>query len=720
MYLFGRAAVPASDWTHWRGPERNGTSSQEGLVSSWSVEGENLIWRADFVGRSTPVVLNGRVCANGRTGEGILRQEMVACFDAETGEKLWERRFNVYHSSVPWTRVGWANLAADAETGHLYVQGVGGLFFCLDSTDGSVVWQRKLIEEFGFMEGYGGRTQTPFVDGDRVIVTFSNTSWGAESRPLHRFRAFDKRTGELLWVSAPAPSQADKNTQSTPNVMVVDGRRLIVAGNGGGGIYAVEAATGEPVWGFQLSKRGINTSVVVDGSTVFASHSEENLDEGTMGRVVAIDGRGSGDVTATHELWRAPIGVGFSSPALAEDTLFVVDNSANLHALDARTGTESWELDLGRVGKASPVLADGKLFVTEVNGRFVIVEPGESEGKILDLEEIRTPEGRPPEIYGSAAIAYGRIYFTTEEGLYCLGDESAPFKAAASRSFWPAEEQTTGSSQPARLRVVPAEALIRAGESVQFRVLAFDGKGRLIGEQRAEWSLEGLSGEIDSGGRFAAAERGSQAGEVVAKVGELTANGRLRVLAPLPIVEDFEGTEPGSRPGYFMAYLSRFSVEQQEGNRVLAKGPSPVKINRHITFFGHPEESDYTIEADLKGTRTGRKVPDMGLINSGYTLELLGGHQRLQVRSWQSGLRMMREIDFPWEPEIWYQMKLRVAEDGEKAFVHGKVWKRGEEEPSDWSIVAEDPLPIDRGSPGLSAYSPTPVYFDNLKVTENR
>jgi outer membrane protein assembly factor BamB len=156
MYLFGRAAVPASDWTHWRGPERNGTSSQEGLVSSWSVEGENLIWRADFVGRSTPVVLNGRVCANGRTGEGILRQEMVACFDAETGEKLWERRFNVYHSSVPWTRVGWANLAADAETGHLYVQGVGGLFFCLDSTDGSVVWKRKLIEEFGFMEGYGG------------------------------------------------------------------------------------------------------------------------------------------------------------------------------------------------------------------------------------------------------------------------------------------------------------------------------------------------------------------------------------------------------------------------------------------------------------------------------------------------------------------------------------------------------------------------------------
>ncbi|MCZ6726736.1 MAG: PQQ-binding-like beta-propeller repeat protein, partial [Acidobacteria bacterium] len=171
--LMVAGSLQASDWGHWRGPGRNGVSPETGLIDGWSTAGENLLWRVDFTGRSTPVVLGDRVCANGRTGEGELRQEMVACFDAETGEQLWERRFNVYHTSVPWTRVGWAHVTADAGTGYLYAQGVAGVFLCLDSATGEVIWSRRLIEEFGFMEGYGGRTQTPFVDGDKIIVTFS-------------------------------------------------------------------------------------------------------------------------------------------------------------------------------------------------------------------------------------------------------------------------------------------------------------------------------------------------------------------------------------------------------------------------------------------------------------------------------------------------------------------------------------------------------------------
>ena len=94
----------AGDWTHWRGPARNGTSPETGLIESWSPEGDNLLWRVDFTGRSTPLVLGDRVCANGRVGEGIHRQEVVACFDTDTGEQLWQRRFNVYHTTVPWTR----------------------------------------------------------------------------------------------------------------------------------------------------------------------------------------------------------------------------------------------------------------------------------------------------------------------------------------------------------------------------------------------------------------------------------------------------------------------------------------------------------------------------------------------------------------------------------------------------------------------------------------
>ncbi len=715
-------ATPASagEWAHWRGPQRNGTSPETGLIAGWSQAGENLIWRVDFVGRSTPVVTRGRVCANGRVGEDSQRQEMMACFDAETGAKLWERRWNVYHTSVPWNRVGWPSPVADPETGYVYVQGVGGLFFCFDSADGRIVWSRSFVDEFGFMEGYGGRTQTPLVDGERLIVTFSNTSWGGERTPLHRYRAFDKLTGALLWVSTPAPTQADKNTQSTPNLMWVDGRRLVVAGNGGGGIYAVEASTGEPVWGFRLSQRGINTSVVVDGTKVYASHSEENVDEGTMGRVVAIDGTGSGDVTASHELWRSPVSAGFASPALAGGRLYVIDNSANLHALDAATGDSAWELNLGRVGKGSPVVADGKLYATEVNGRFLIVEPGAESGRLLDLEEIRLEgENRFAEIYSSPAIAYGRIYFATEEGLYCLGDKSKPFGVSSDPQPAAPESPPPAGTPPARIRVVPAEVILRPGESTGFTVQAFDAKGRPLGPLTADWSLDGLAGMVSADGVLTAAA-GSRQGLVVATAGELSAAGRVRVLQPLPLAEDFETTAAGAVPGYFMAYLMAWKVDEIDGNKVLVKGPAARKIDRHITFIGHPELAGYTIEADLRGSRTGRRMPDMGLINSGYTMELMGNHQQLQVRSWQSELRMMREIDFPWQPDVWYRMKLRVDAAGERAVIRGKVWPKDGEEPADWSIVVEDLLPIHQGAPGLSGYSPTDIHFDNLHVYGNQ
>ena len=717
----GAASTHNSDWANWRGPWRTGVSAETGLISTWSRDGDNLLWRVPWTGRSTPVVVDGRICANGRVGEDIRRQEIVACFDVATGEKLWEHRFNVFHTSVPWTRVGWAHLTADSETGYVYAQGVGGIFLCLDSATGEIVWQRRLIEEFGFMEGYGGRTQTPFIDGDKIIVTFSNTSWGPEGKPLHRFRAFDKRTGELLWVSQPAPSQADKNTQSTPNLLVVDGRRLIVAGNGGGGIYAVEAETGEPVWGFQLSKRGINSSVVVDGTRVFVSHSEENIDEITMGRVVAIDGTGSGDVTATHEIWRSPISAGFTTAALHDGVLYVIDNSANLHALNADTGEELWELNVGRVGKGSPVWADGKLYLTEVNGRVVIVDAGKDEGRILDVEEITMPDGRAAEIYGSVAIADGRIFFTTEEGLYAIGDPEAASPAPeTAEALAMSATEVPSPGAPAKLRVMPAEVLLRPDESADFRAMAFDAAGTPIGEQAATWSLAGLSGSIDANGVYTPDPgAASITGMVVAKVGDWEAKGRVRVIRYLPFEEDFESIEAGSRPSYMMAYLAVWAVDDLDGNKVMAKGPSPIKIHRHITFLGHPDDADYTIEADIMGTRDRRKMPDIGLINSGYTFDLLGDHQRIQVRSWQAGLRMMQQIDFPWEPDVWYRMKFEVRQQDESAVVRGKVWPRDQDEPAEWTLSVIDPLPITSGAPGLSGFSPTPLYFDNLRVMRN-
>ena len=164
----------------------------------------------------------------------------------------------------------------------------------------------------------------------------------------HRYLAMDKRTGEVVWWAMPGGKPED-TTYSTPVVAVVDGRRLLIGGNADGGIYAMNARTGERVWGFRLSQRGVNANVVVDGCRVYAAHCDENYDSVAMGRVVCIDARGSGDITKTHELWRRDgLEIGYASPLLHNGRLYVVANSGVLFCLDAKTarrfGARWWDV----------------------------------------------------------------------------------------------------------------------------------------------------------------------------------------------------------------------------------------------------------------------------------------------------------------------------------------------------------------------------------------
>ncbi|MCY4119840.1 MAG: hypothetical protein OXG72_02855, partial [Acidobacteria bacterium] len=99
--VFLAAAAAAQDWPSWRGRAQTGVSDQTGLASSWSVDGENLIWFQEYIARSTPAVFDGRVCANGRTGDGVDKKEIVTCWNAEDGSKLWEHTFSVLNTTVP-------------------------------------------------------------------------------------------------------------------------------------------------------------------------------------------------------------------------------------------------------------------------------------------------------------------------------------------------------------------------------------------------------------------------------------------------------------------------------------------------------------------------------------------------------------------------------------------------------------------------------------------
>ena len=127
-----------------------------------------------------------------------------------------------------------------------------------------------MVEEFGEILGYGGRMQNPVIDEDRVMVGFLAANSGATRGPgpMHYYYAFDKRTGHIQWISAPGTPPEGTNC-SMPVVAVIGGRRMLIAGNGDGGVYAIHARTGEKLWGFEMSKAAINCSPVVDGQWVY-------------------------------------------------------------------------------------------------------------------------------------------------------------------------------------------------------------------------------------------------------------------------------------------------------------------------------------------------------------------------------------------------------------------------------------------------------------------
>jgi outer membrane protein assembly factor BamB len=709
--------VAGDDWFNWRGPARNGVSKETGLVSTWSKKtGENLVWRDDFTGRSTPIVFQGRVCANGRVGTGPLRQEIVACWDAGTGKRLWERRFEVYNTTVPFTRVGWAAIAGDPETGNVYAQNVDGQVVCLDKT-GKTVWERRLGEEFGRGSGFGGRTLIPLVDEDRLVVGVVGAGWGDIGPPRQRYIAFDKKTGAVRWVSTPATGPFDDaNNQSSPTVGVLGGERLVLGGGADGWLYAMRARTGELKWRFQVSQRGLNSPVVTVGDMVVAAHGEENADGGSMGRAVLIDGTGTGEVTKTHERWRSgDLLISFAGPTVKDGRVYLLDISANLHALDEKTGKPLWSQSLGTMGRAAPVWADGKLYLTEVNGKVLIVEPGPTGAKVLSEVELDVAEGRPAEIWGSVAPAYGRLYFTTEEGIYCLGKKGAPFRPVDSKPAPSTEPSPAPDAKSARLQIVPAEVIGKAGEAVTFEAWAFDDHGRFLRKEKATWTLDGLPGEISPEGVLKTPVASTAAGKVKAVVGELNATTQVRLFGPLPWTFDFES---GAAPRWWIGAGPRFKVTEADGGKRLTKPPVETGLNRSSVYIGPATMSGYTVEADLMGTRQGRRMPDLGIIDQGYTLDLMGKHQKVQLRTWASELEKSANVDFPWEPDVWYHMKLRVdpGTGKEKGVARGKVWKKGEAEPADWTITLEDPIPVRAGSPGIYGDSVTDIHWDNLTV----
>jgi outer membrane protein assembly factor BamB len=748
--FYPATAAQVQGWLSWRGPEQSGVSRETGLPEK--VSAQDALWTADFPGQSAAVVTQDRLYAMGYLGEKADLQEGVACFDPESGKKLWQQLYNDYLSDTIYLRYATASPTIDAETGNVYMQGTQGILAAF-SPDGKLLWRHSLMEEFGRLTFPNSRTASPAIDGDLVITRGITANWGTQGPAADRFYAFDKKTGELVWASSPGAQPKD-NSFSHPQFGWYHGRRVFYAAIGDGSVVCVNARTGEPIWRVALFRAGINATVLVHkNDKVIAIYGTPY----ELGQMVALKipdvmptNAAAGPVVLERkdlELWSQDISSSTSSPILADDTVYMVAEKGDLFAVDAGSGTIKWKLKLGIEQRNScPLFADGKLYVPILDdpdtkasgeadagtkGAFYIIKPTDSEGKILCHAVL---DGR---CFGTPVAYNGKIYLQTTRHLYCWGKQgNNPGRPAPiAEEAWPAPGKAT------QLQAIPSEVLLHPGDKASFHVRSLDANGltvdRSVPVSQVKWASyipatarvkSSMKGAFNSDGELVAApDTVLSAGAFEASHDGLKGYIRGRVMPNLPIKQDFEsfnltetnleGTLYSYPPLPWIGARFKFDVRDHEGNKVMAKTTDNRFFQRATVFIGTPEMSHYTIQVDVMSDGNRRKMSEVGIINQHYLIVLKGNEQKLEINSNQDRLRVAQ--DFKWSPKMWYRLKARVDRNPDgSAVVRAKAWKREETEPDGWTLEVPHKTAHQAGCPGLFGFSPQDmrVYIDNIEV----
>ena len=628
-------AAKVAGWLSWRGPDQNGTSPETGLPDK--VDAKKPLWTADFPGQSTPVIANGKLYINGYVGEGKDLREGVSCFDAETGKLLWQHLENDFLSDTIYLRYSTSAPTIDPETGNVFVQGTQGLLSCF-TAEGKVVWQHSMMEEYGRLTFPNSRTATPAIDRELVITRGVTSGWGANGPAGDRMFAFDKKTGELVWLSSPADRPQD-NTFSQPTFSFLDGKRVLFTACGDSSVACINARTGDPLFRFPAAKAGakggINASPILYKDSLIISHESENVDTTEVGRTASYrlpkaDETSKATIPSINavppgmrifspkelEQWRNPLGNLASSPCLVGNTLYEVSGTGEVAAVNADSGEVLWRKKLGAEQRqSSPFFADGKLYVAFYiagaegqaagaendggDGELLVFKPGAKDAEVLSRTKLT---GR---CFGSPIAYNGKLYVQTDKKLYAFGkkgDNAGAKKVEWKSAEWP---DVTKTAAPAKLQLIPNEVLLRPGQSAQVRVRGLDALGFTLNESVAPDGVKidtfipptalvkaTMNGTFDANGKLTAdAKPAGSAGafQAVLKADEkVTGTMRGKVLPSLPIKIDFESTELKEKTGPGIGNEPTALAPAEPGKPAPQPGPTNWNVIEEPTAFSYP------------------------------------------------------------------------------------------------------------------------------------
>ena len=409
------ASLFAESWPQWRGPSLNGVSEETGLPSTWSAT-ENVAWKLPLPAFSgaTPIVWNDLVFLNVATERATGNIELWAV-NRDTQAVAWTRQLSNVNRIGNKQNMSSPSPVTDGR--HVWVMTGTGIVKAFDFA-GTERWSRDLQADYGEFGLQFGYASSPLLHGDGLYVQVLHGFFTDDTPYLLRI---DTMTGRTVWRTE-RPTLAVRespDSYTTPALLQYDGRTEIVT-TGGDVVSGHDPETGQELWRADVlnPSRARNfrliSSPVIAGGLIIAPSRVRPL--------VAIRAGGRGDIAPSHVAWTFHRGPDVPSPVSDGTYLYLVSETGIVYCLDVKTGEQVY----GPVRlpsdfySASPVLADGKIYVTgETTGVTTVFRAG-PQFEILASNTFNDPCA--PYCLSSVAISQGQLFIRTDAHLWVLGD----------------------------------------------------------------------------------------------------------------------------------------------------------------------------------------------------------------------------------------------------------------------------------------------------------
>ena len=396
-------SLAETDWPSWRGPDGNGIALDQPIVTQWDGQ-TNVIWDAGIPGRGhgSPVIVGDSVYL--ATALEAPQRQVVMAFDNQTGDLRWQETAHeggFTGEGQMHAKGSHANSTVACDGQHVYAVflNAGKIHVTAFDTDGGRRWQTDV----GSFRSKFGFAPSPVLFRSSVLIAADHMDGGY-------LAALDRGTGQIVWRT-PRPALSSYSSLCVTEVAGIP--QILISGCDQ--VASYDPMTGKAKWSCAGTTEATCGTVISDGTRVFASGGYPGHE------TLCVLGDGTAEV-----VWRNSVGVYEPSLLLANNNLFAVTDNGIAYCWDAQTGQLMWRQRLRGSFSASPVLCNGLILVSNLNGETYIFEAKGDEYREVAKNKLGD------DCYTSFAINKGRLFTRVgvgqgeqrRERLYCLGAPS--------------------------------------------------------------------------------------------------------------------------------------------------------------------------------------------------------------------------------------------------------------------------------------------------------